>query len=82
MLHATGQGAQFVQIILRLPLAHHAAHFAQRNRQAEQRDQLRGKRFGGSHANFRPRAGVKHQFAGAGQRGFHHVANRQAVLMP
>ena len=82
MLHATGQGAKLVQISLRLPLVYPAAHFAQRNHQAKQRNQLRSKRFGGGHADFRPRAGVKHQFAGAGQRGFHHIANRQAVLMP
>ena len=81
MLHATGQGAKLVQISLRLPLVHNAAHFAQRNRQAKQRNQLRGKGFGRCHANFCPRAGVKHQFAGAGQRGFHHIANRQAVLV-
>ena len=59
-----------------------ATHFAQGNRQPEQHHQLGGKGLGGGHADFYAGTGVKHQFALARQGRFHHVAHRQAVLLP
>jgi hypothetical protein len=47
----------------------------------EQRDQLGGEGLGRGHADLGAGAGVEHQLAGARDRAFRHVADRQRVLL-
>ena len=82
MLHAAGQVAQFVEVRGFLRGVDASAQLGQHPGQREQRHQLRGESLGRGDADLGAGAGVEHQFAGARDRAFRHVADRQRLVLP
>ncbi|MNS40655.1 hypothetical protein D3C72_729800 [compost metagenome] len=81
MLHAARQETQLLQVVRFLCGINAAMQLAQHHGQLEQRGQLSGEGLGRRHADLGTGAGVTDQFAGARNRAFRHVADRQRVLV-
>ncbi len=79
MLHAARQMPQLFQIATFLLGIDLAMQLAQHHGQLEQCGQLGGEGLGRGHANLGAGTGVADQFAGARDRAFRHVADRQRM---